>query len=255
MDTSEYNRKFYSNIFNKKADMYYKIQKKKISIVLNLLEKHEKGKVLDIGCGDGLISSLIANATGAKVYGVDISREAVSKAMKNGIIAKVMNVDEDEFPFEKDSFDAVFCGDLLEHLYDTEKLLENVRQILKPNGYLIISVPNIASWYNRGFLLLGFMPTWIESSLKTYTGNPVIKEGVGHIHAFTKRSLTELLRLKGFSIENVSGSPILADGTRSKWKESLWNGVDSAFAKKASLASTLIVKASKAKERNKKGRV
>ncbi|MEE9323353.1 MAG: class I SAM-dependent methyltransferase [Candidatus Aenigmarchaeota archaeon] len=255
MDTGEYNRKFYSNIFNKRADRYYKIQKKKISIVLNLLEKHENGKVLDVGCGDGLISSLIATATGAKVYGVDISSEAVSKARKRGIIAKVMNVDKQGFPFEKESFDAVFCGDLLEHLYDTEKLLENVRQILKPNGYLIISVPNIASWYNRGFLLIGFMPTWIESSLKTYTGNPVIKEGVGHIHAFTKRSLTELLRLKGFSIEKVTGSPILADGSRSKWKESLWNGADSAFAKKDSLASTLIVKASKAEKRNKKGRV
>ncbi len=127
--------------------------------------------------------------------------------------------------------------------------------MLKPNGYLIISVPNIASWYNRGFLLLGYMPTWIESSLKTYTGNPIIKEGVGHIHAFTRRSLTELLVLRGFSIEKVSGSPVLADGTRSKWKEILWNGTDSFFAKRASLASTLIVKARKVEEKDKRGSV
>jgi 2-polyprenyl-3-methyl-5-hydroxy-6-metoxy-1,4-benzoquinol methylase len=255
MDTSEYNRKFYSNIFDKEAKRYYKIQRKKIYTVLSLSEKHEKGKVLDVGCGDGLISTLIANATGAKVYGVDISPRAVEKARKRGIVAKVIDVDKQEFPFGKSSFDMVFCGDLLEHLYDTENLLENVREVLKPNGYLVVSVPNIASWYNRVFLLFGFMPTWIESSLKKYTGNPLIKEGVGHIHAFTKRSLTELLRFKGFSIEKVIGSPVLADGTRSKWKESLWNKVDSVFAKRASLASTLVVKARKQKETNKKGRV
>lgn len=249
MDTSEYNEKFYSNIFNNEAKRYYSIQKKKINTVLNLMEKHKKGKVLDIGCGDGFISSLLVSTTGAKVYGVDISNNAVEKARKKGIVAKAMDVNKRKFPFEANSFDAVFCGDLLEHLYDTEKLLENISEVLKPNGYLIISVPNIASWYNRGFLLLGFMPTWIESSLRTYTGNPVIREGVGHIHAFTKGSLTELLRLKGFSIEKISGSPVLADGTRSKWKEILWNGVDSFFAKRTSLASTLIVKARKPKNK------
>jgi len=245
MDTGEYNRKFYSGIFGKKADRYYRIQKKKIEAVLNLFERHENGKVLDIGCGDGLITSLIGDITKAEVHGVDISKSAVSEARKKGVLARTLNVDRDGFPFKKNTFDSVFCGDLIEHLYDTEKLLDDVIQIMKPGGYLIISVPNIASWYNRCFLLLGYMPVWIESSLKTYTGNPFIKDGMGHIHAFTRDSLKELLRLKGFSIENVSGSPVLADGTRSKWKEKLWNGVDSFFARKATLASTLIFKARK----------
>ena len=248
MDGGEYNKKFYSDIFDKEAGRYYRIQKKKIEKILKLLEEHKEGNILDIGCGDGLITSLIAERTGARAYGVDISRKAVIKAKKRGITAKVMNVDRHRFPFKEKTFDFVFCGDLLEHLYDTEKLLSNIKKVLKPNGYVIISVPNIASWYNRGFLLLGYMPTWIESSLKTYTGNPVIKEGVGHIHAFTKRSLGELLELNGFSIENVVGSPVLADGTRSKWKEILWNKVDSFFARRPSLASTLIFKARKPKK-------
>lgn len=245
MDTSEYNKIFYSEIFGKEAGRYYKIQKSKIETILHLFEKHEGGKVLDVGCGDGFISSLIGGITKAKVYGVDISREAVTTARKRGIDAKVIDVDKQKFPFKENTFDAIFCGDLIEHLYDTENLLEIVNEILKPRGYAVISVPNIASWYNRVFLLFGLMPTWIESSLRTYTGNPLIKEGVGHIHAFTKRSLTELLRLKKFSIEKTTGSPVLADGTRSRWKEVLWNYTDSFFAKDTSLASTLIVKARK----------
>ena len=153
MDSNEYNKKFYSEIFDKEAGRYYKIQKRKIEIVLNLLEKHEKGRILDIGCGDGLITQMIAEKTGAEAHGVDISNGAVSKARKRGIFAKAVNVDRQRFPFENNTFDVVFCGDLLEHLYDTEKMLEKILLLLKPDGYVIISVPNIASWYNRGFLL------------------------------------------------------------------------------------------------------
>jgi 2-polyprenyl-3-methyl-5-hydroxy-6-metoxy-1,4-benzoquinol methylase len=247
MNTHEYNKNFYSNIFGKEAEKYYKIQKRKIDMVLELFEKHKSGKILDVGCGDGFISYLIAQKTQANVFGVDISQGAVSKARERGILARVANADK-KLPFAKGTFDAVFCGDVLEHMYDTEKLLGGINYVLRPGGYLIISVPNIASWYNRGFLLLGLMPTWIESSLKTYTGNPCVKEGVGHIHAFTKRSLSDLLLFKGFSIEKVEGSPVLADGTRKKWKEVLWNSVDSAFARKVTLASTIIIKSRKGRK-------
>ncbi|MFH1237559.1 MAG: class I SAM-dependent methyltransferase [Candidatus Aenigmatarchaeota archaeon] len=251
MDTNEYNKNFYSNIFAKESGKYYKIQEKKIKVVLEFFSGQKNGKILDVGCGDGFISAIISKETGAKVYGIDISADAVAEAGKKGIDAKTANIDK-EFPFEKNSFDAVFCGDVIEHIYDTENLLTNINRSLKTNGCLVISVPNIASWYNRGFLFLGFMPTWIESSLKTYTGNPFIKEGVGHIHAFTKRSLKELLEMHGFSIEKIKGTPVMADGSRKKWQERLWNAVDSAFARKTTFASTIIFRARKVREMHKK---
>jgi len=247
MDTGEYNNIFYSDMFGKKSEKYYRVQKRKMKIVLGLFSEHKNGKILDIGCGDGVITSMLKNFTKANAYGIDISKSAVLKAKKRGIVAKVVDIDRDKFPFKKNTFDAIFCGDVIEHVYDTERLLENVNRALKPGGYVVISVPNIASWYNRGFLLLGYMPIWIESSLKTYTGNPLIKDGMGHIHAFTKRSLIELLHLKGFYVESSMGSPVFADGTRTEWKENLWNNVDSFFAKKTTLASTLIIKARKKK--------
>lgn len=247
MDANEYNNRFYSGIFSSEAGRYYRIQARKIRIVLGMLEKHQNGKILDIGCGDGFISSIIAREAGAKVYGLDISMHAVSKAKERGIAARVLNLDRQAFPFRKDSFDAVFCGDVLEHVHDTESLLENISHVLKPGGYVILSIPNIASWYNRIFLLFGLMPTWVESSLRTYTGNPFVKKGSGHIHAFTKRSLREILVLNGFRIEKFEGSPVLADGSRGIWKEKMWNSVDSLFAKKTSFASTIVLKARKVK--------
>ena len=245
MDTNEYNKKFYSDVFKNEAERYYRIQAKKIGIALGLFETNDNGRILDIGCGDGFISSAIASKTGAKVHGLDISRHAVSKASERGIAAKVLNLDKHTFPFKEGSFDAVFCGDVLEHVHDTENLLGNINRLLKPRGYLVLSTPNIASWYNRGFLLLGLMPTWVESSLRIYTGNPFVKMGSGHIHAFTKRSLKEMLELSGFHMEKAKGSPVLADGSRKILKEIIWNSVDSILAKRTTLASTIIIKARK----------
>ncbi len=245
MNTNKYNEFFYSSIFEKESRKYYSIQKKKIRIIMDMFKPCPGGRILDVGCGDGLISSMLARKTGSKAYGVDISRNSVSMARKRGIEAKRVNVDTRKIPFPESFFDGVLCGDIIEHVYDTEGLIENVRKVLKPGGYAVFSTPNIASWYNRFFLLMGFMPTWIESSSKTFTGNPFIKRGVGHIHAFTKNSLTGLLKLKGFRISEVKGSPVMADGTRSRMKEALWNRVDSAISRVTTWSSTIIVKAEK----------
>lgn len=245
MEPGKYNRAFYSKIYEREAGMYYKIQEDKIKIVIKMLEKHPNGRMLDIGCGDGYITKLISRKTGAKPYGIDISRNAVKTARNRGVKAKEGDLDEGRVSYPKDYFDLVFCGDILEHVYNTEGLLGNIYRILKPGGYAIISVPNVASWYNRFFLLIGWMPIWIESSSKTYTGNPFLKEGVGHIHAFTERSLKELVRKSGFRIEDVRGSPIIGCGKYSRNKEKLWNVVDRLFSRKTGLSSTIVLKARK----------
>lgn len=245
MGLGKYNKSFYSKIFEKEPEMYYKIQEDKIKIVLEMLEKHNSGRMLDIGCGDGYITKLISRKTECEPYGIDISRNAVKTARKRGVKAIEADINEGKIPHPKNYFDMVFCGDILEHIYNTEVLLENIYRILKPGGYLVISVPNIASWYNRVFLLIGWMPTWIESSSKIYTGNPFIKEGVGHIHAFTEKSLKELVRVNGFRIEKKKGSPIIGCGKYSRNKERIWNAVDRLFSKKTSLSSTIVLKARK----------
>jgi methionine biosynthesis protein MetW len=245
MGPGRYNKSFYSKIFEKESGMYYKIQEDKIKIVLEMLKERGNGRMLDIGCGDGYITKLISRKTGCEPHGIDISRNAVKIARKRGIRAKEADMNEGKIPYPDDYFDVVFCGDILEHIYDTEVLLDNIHRVLKPGGCMVVSVPNIASWYNRVFLLIGWMPTWIESSSKTYTGNPFLKEGVGHIHAFTEKSLKELIRIKGFKIERTKGSPIIGCGKYSRNKERIWNAVDRLFSKKTSLSSTIIIKARK----------
>ncbi len=245
MKLSTYNDEFYSEIYKDKSTSYYRMHRKKIETALSFLENIKAEKILDIGCGDGLIAEILAKRLSAKPYGLEISKDAVLKAKKRGVEATVFDISEKKLPYNDNSFDVVFCGDIIEHIYDTESLLSNIRKILKPKGLLIATVPNIASWYNRGFLLIGWLPTWVESASKVYTGNPFMKEGVGHIRAYTKKSLNELLKYFGFLDIQIKGSPLLGNGEYSKNQEKIWNVLDGLLSRKASIASELVVCAKK----------
>jgi O-antigen biosynthesis protein len=103
-----------------------------------------KGKVvLDVACGEGYGSSLLADVAGF-VYGVDISKEAISHASLTYrrsnlkfIHGSVLKLD-----FADDSFDAIVSYETIEHLAEQEKMLSEIRRVLRPDGILIISSPN-----------------------------------------------------------------------------------------------------------------
>jgi len=158
------------------------------------LEKIEKlvgsqKRVLDVGCFDGFVGErLIKN--GNEVCGLDISEPAVKKAQERGIKAQVANVEE-PWPFAEQQFDVVFAGEIIEHLFDTDKFLQQAKRVLKTNGFLILTTPNLASLGRRLFLLFG--------------KNPLIETGcldarAGHIRYFVKESLTALLKHRNFEI-------------------------------------------------------
>ena len=245
MKLTSYNDEFYSDVYKEKSDNYYRMHRKKIETALSFLDNKNAERILDIGCGDGFIAELFSKRLSAKPYGLEISRDAVEEARKRGVDAEVFDVSEKGLPYDNDFFDVIFCGDIIEHIYDTESLLENLRTVLKPGGSLIATVPNVASWYNRGFLMIGWLPTWVESASRVYTGNPFMKEGVGHIRAYTKKSLHELLKHFGFIDIKIKGSPLLGNGEYSKNQERIWNALDGFLSRKASIASELVVCARK----------
>ncbi len=172
--------------------------------VIGLL-KGVKGKVLDIGCGDATIALRLKQELGCVVEAIDLIQANVLAAQKKGIPAKRVDLNNDKLPFRQNTFDAVFAGEILEHVVDSDGLLLEIKMILKKDGVLIITVPNIASWYNRILLFCGFLPHFIESGSKRSYGTPFGKIN-GHVKAFTKRSVLEMLRENGYKIEAVKGS-------------------------------------------------
>lgn len=180
--------------------------------VLEIFSKYRLNRILDVGCGDGNFTLLIGKACKAEeVYGIEISKKGVEEARKNGIKAYQLDIDEEDFPFEDSYFDAIFAGEVIEHLFDPDHFLDEVYRVLKPNGISVLSTPNLASIHNRIALLFGFQPFPMGVSAKLnigrfYEPNSEQAQSLDHIRVLALRSLKKLLNLHKFEIFEIKGS-------------------------------------------------
>jgi len=177
----------------------------RIEKISGLLEARQ-GKLLDIGCGDGAITEKMSHKSGLELYGIELVPRNVLKANRRGIKAKKCNLLHEQIPF-REKFDVVVAGEILEHLIETEKLVRKMKELAKEDGTIIVTVPNTAAWYNRLLLLFGRLPFWIESGSEESFGKPYGRVD-GHVRAFTKRSLVELLEYSGLEVEHLIGTAI-----------------------------------------------
>jgi len=118
--------------------------KARYNIVLNQLETRDKKQILDVGCGDGALSYLLAGKTGAFVIGIDSSDEAINFAKKKTENAKnvdFMKASAYYLPFKRDSFDYVISLDVIEHLRKPEKMLAEIKRVFNGQGKVIITTP------------------------------------------------------------------------------------------------------------------
>src|SRR4051794_17173137 len=90
-------------------------------------------RILDLGCGDGVLTAQIAES-GATVVGIDASAEMVASARALGVDARI--VDATALPFEAE-FDAVFSNAALHWIHDADAVLTGVHRALKPGGRFI----------------------------------------------------------------------------------------------------------------------
>lgn len=140
------------------------------TITLNLIEKKgslTSNKLLNIGGGTGQVSS-IYRSIGFDVYNIDI--EITSENEHNLKFDLNQNLD---LPFPNDSFNVVLCQEIIEHIENPWKLLRDARRILKNDGLVIISTPNILSLQSRlMFLFKGYFK-WFSPDCLTYHINPL----------------------------------------------------------------------------------
>lgn len=95
---------------------------------------HLKGRTLDIGCGIGDMIRFRPNTVG-----VDINPETVQWCNGQGL--PVHQMSPDLLPFTDHSFDSVLMDNVLEHIQQPKTLLQEIRRVLKPGGYLLVGVP------------------------------------------------------------------------------------------------------------------
>ena len=151
-------------------------------------------RVLDIGCGAGDNARVLA-ATGRSVDGVTLSEAEAATARQ---VCESVFVHDLEFglpPHLKKTYDAVVCSHVLEHLRWPDRLLKEVRDILRPNqGVLLVALPNVLFYKNRWRLLTGNFD-YEESGLMD----------ASHFRWFTYASSRRLLESTGFEVLSHSG--------------------------------------------------
>ena len=98
------------------------------------------GKLLDIGSYKGELRRFLPKV---EYYPLDVYD--LKKRFKNAV---VQNLNEDEeLPFKNEFFDYIVCAGTLEHLFHPDKIMEEIRRVLKDKGIAIISLPNDNSFY------------------------------------------------------------------------------------------------------------
>jgi len=146
-------------------------------------------RVLDIGCSDGIIGSLLMRQNN-EVYGIELSHISALKAKRSGL--EVFRADSNKLlPFLDSYFDVVFAGEIIEHIVDVDKFLEEIKRVLKRNGFLVLTTPNLASLGRRLLLFWGRDPfidiSWIHN--------------LGHCRYFVKETLLQLLKTHNFTLD------------------------------------------------------
>jgi SAM-dependent methyltransferase len=184
-------------------------------IALNLISKisinKEKINFLDAGCGNGKFMSVLMNNPKMDVKGIDYSKTEVSKLRKKGFDVRQGDF-EKGIHLKDSSFDIIYAGEVIEHLYNPDLLIEESNRLLKKDGFLIISTPNLCAWFNRILMLFGMQPIFIEPSTKSkFVGAGFLKRfkkdphPVGHVRIFTLPALKDMLKMYGFKIISIKG--------------------------------------------------
>lgn len=181
-------------------------------VVASLVEAIERPVVLlDVGCGDGSTAAtvrarLAGHGLRPTILGIDWSSVAAGEAFSRGFPVVRGTADGGGLPFRSASVDVVVVSEVIEHVVDTDSVLEEALRVLVPGGVLVLSTPNLAAWYNRVLLAAGIQPVFSEVSLKGIYGRPG-SEVVGHLRLFTRRALEGLLDASGFEQVEIVGAP------------------------------------------------
>ncbi|MBI4389667.1 MAG: methyltransferase domain-containing protein [Nitrospinae bacterium] len=109
-----------------------------------------RGKILEVGCAMGSFLQL-AQKAGYDVTGIDLSEQACATARSAAPGGRIVKGYLENVPFEKNSFDAIFLSDLLEHVARPAPFLQKAVDLLKPGGIVYIVTPNPDHWSRRLF--------------------------------------------------------------------------------------------------------
>ena len=176
-------------MFNLKANYPYQPEINQVAfdlISIVIEEKRDVKNILDVGCGFGLLSKELKK-TYPKLdfYGVEHAKEASQSSQK---ILKLLHCSIEDMAlikgkFKTQKFDVIIFSDVLEHLYDPVEIIKSYKSLLKQDGTIVVTVPNIANIFSRITLLFGYF-NYSETGVMDKT----------HVRFFNRKNLKQLAK-------------------------------------------------------------
>jgi len=155
--------------------------RKRYEIVFSMAQKHDR--VLDIGCGSGMILLSLDN-----VIGLDIMANKLRYMQRRG--CTLINGCISRLPFQDKSFDCVVCSEVIEHVVPRDEVFREINRVLKPGGALVLGTPDYDTigWRIIEPLYGFFLPHGYKDS---------------HITRYSKNSLKQILSKHSFDIKEM----------------------------------------------------
>ncbi|MBT2364576.1 methyltransferase domain-containing protein [Streptomyces sp. ISL-10] len=162
------------------------------SVILDMMRGMPPGRVLDLGCSGGLFAERL-EALGHEVTGVDcVEVPGVRDRCSQFHLADL----EEGLPEGiGDRYDYVVAADVVEHLSRPERILTQLPAILRPDGRVLLSVPNFGHWYSRLRVALGIFD---------YDRRGILDET--HLRFFSRASLRRTVRSAGFDVLSIAAT-------------------------------------------------
>jgi len=163
-----------------------------------------KGNFCDLGCGRGALIRRLGKYH--RVFGTDFDPAVVQFCRSSGLAVERIDLNEArELPFGDIKFDVIVISEVCEHLLAPRNAFRLAKNALRPNGTLIVTVPNALPLFARLRSFFGRSVGWLHyPSPET--------EFTGHIRFYTLESMSRLLGEEGFSVEHTRGVSFRMNG-------------------------------------------
>jgi methionine biosynthesis protein MetW len=159
-----------------------------LDIITNWIEPNRR--VLDLGCGDGTLLSMLREHRNARGYGLEIDVENIIACLRNGINVLQTNLDVGLSDFDRNSFDYVVMASTLQAVHFPHRMLDEMLRIGRQG---IVTFPNFGYWRNRWQLLSGGHMPVTRSLPSSWYDTP-------NIHLCTVKDFETLCREKNIEI-------------------------------------------------------
>lgn len=177
------------NSFNKQAEKYdtsdySKYPREYYPFVLNAINNIPFNKVLDLGCGTGVILKEISSINSdVELFGLDLSENMIAKATQRlGTTANLSVGDAENLPYADNTFDLVCCVESFHHYPNPKKALSEINRVLKNGGLFLLC------------------DTWTRSPIRQILNFFIRFSSDGDVHIYSENEISKLLKVTRFEM-------------------------------------------------------